>query len=111
MQDESDDVDHRGDLVSAISKLAIFDLLKRSKVVSHGNGRLIVKYLLDDGIGVESDAVIVLDCSKPFVGNLNLASSHHVSFTLLDGLIEFASCILEECRLDHASLDIHKIHI
>lgn len=63
------------------------------------------------GIGVKGDTVIILDGGEPFVGYFDLTTSHHISFALLDHIIEFSSCFLEERRLNHDALTVHEINV
>lgn len=110
-KDDSYDIDHLWYLISARSKLTIFDSLQWSEVELHMDRFFIIQAFLDVSISVKSDAVIILDSRIPLVGYLDLATSHDISLAILNDLIKLFGRFLKESSLDHTTLRIHEINI
>ena len=111
--DDADDVDHLRDLrLGVVAGGCLLETIELREVIDVAIKILhihIVMALLDLAANIEGDAVVVRNRSEPLVGELDLASAHHVCVPLLKLGVELHRGVFEEGCLDLMAATIHKV--
>ena len=111
--DDADDVDHQRHLrlgvVAGGRLLETFELRKVIDVALKILHIHVVMALLNLAADIEGNAVVVGNRSELLVGELDLASAHHVSVPLLKLGVELHRGVFEEGRLDLVAAAVHKV--
>jgi len=67
--------------------------------------------LLDLGVAVEHNGVVVLNARVPLVGHLDLSIGEEVDFVLLEDRVEVVGLFVEKGSLNLRSLIVNQLHV